>query len=329
MQRILMSGVAAALAGALWAAAPAGAVDLKLLSSWDKSNYPTWVVVVKYIEIVHKDGGGKVKIALSGPEVVPPFEQLQPVAAGVFDMLYTHGVYHAGSKGIALVVDAIDIDPYKRRQSGVWDSVDKYYQKHNKLKLVGLPAQSFAGYHMYLKEPPDADGGVKGRKIRGTQSYHGVTRALGATPIVLPPAQIYTSLEKGVIDGAWWPAAGMLTMKHYEVAKYAMRPTIGTSNEPILINMEKWNKLAKAEQEILLDAGKRLEYEVPWFGQDILEKEEAELKKLGVKYVQYPPDKAAMLKKTWNDSLWELAKQCCGDGADELKALALKAALTN
>jgi TRAP-type C4-dicarboxylate transport system substrate-binding protein len=121
----------------------------------------------------------------------------------------------------------------------------------------------------------------------------------------------------------------MLTMKHYEVAKYALRPTFGTSNEPILVNVEKWNKLAKAEQDILLDAGKRLEFEMPWIGKDIYEKEEAELLKLGVKYVNLPPDKAALVKKTWNDSLWELAKQCCPDGADDLKALAAKAALTH
>ena len=64
-------------------------------------------------------------------------------------------------------------------------------------------------------------------------------------------------------------------------------------------------------------------------GQDLYLKEEIELKKLGVKYVSLPPDKAALIKKTWNESLWELAKQCCADGADELRALAAKADLTN
>jgi hypothetical protein len=30
---------------------------------------------------------GKLTIAINGPEAVPPFEQLQPVSAGVFDIL--------------------------------------------------------------------------------------------------------------------------------------------------------------------------------------------------------------------------------------------------
>ena len=249
MQRNLLSCVAAvAVVGA--SAAPAGAVDLKMLMSWDKSNAPIYAVAEHFVKIVHSDGAGKVKIVLAGPEVVPPFEQIQPVSSGVFDMLFTHGVYHAGSKGIALVVDAIDLDPFKRRQAGIIDYIDNYYQKHNKLKLISMPTQSFAGYHMYLKEPPTPQGDVAGRKIRGTQSYFGVIKALGGTPVVLPPAQIYTGIEKGVVDGACWPASGMLSMKHYEVAKYAVRPTFGNSNEPILMNLDRWNKLAKQEQQI-------------------------------------------------------------------------------
>ena len=321
-----------ALAGVALAAASVGGVQaatLKLLTSWNKNNWPTYAVLQQYLDNVVEIGGDTVKINVSGPEVVPPFEQLQPVASGVFDMLYTHGVYHAGSKGIALVVDAIRMDPLKRRSSGVWDYVDKYYQKHNNLKLVALVSQSFSGYHMFLKEPLNASGDVEGRKIRGTSSYHGVIRALGGSPVVLPPAQIYTALEKGVVDGACWPAAGMLSMKHYEVAKYRVRPTFGSSNEPILINLDSWNKLNDKEKGVLLAAGRETELEMPWVGSEILAEETRALDKFGVKTLNLPPEKAAMVKVAWSKSLWELARKCCADGADELYALAKKADLTD
>ena len=114
--------------------------------------------------------------------------------------------------------------------------------------MVTLPAASFSGYHMFLKEPLSPAGDVKGRKIRGTLSYHGVIRALGGSPVVLPGSQIYSALEKGVVDGACWPAAGMLSMKHFEVAKYRVRPTFGTSNVPVLVNLDSWNKLNDKEK---------------------------------------------------------------------------------
>jgi hypothetical protein len=47
-----------------------------------------------------------------------------------------------------------------------------------------------------------------------------------------------------------------------------------------------------------------------------------------MKVIQFPPDKAAAIKKIWVTSLWELAEQCCVDGAKELRELALKANLT-
>ena len=322
----------APLAGAALAIAMAGAVEaasLKLLTSWNKNNWPTYAVLQQFLDNAKEIGGDTVTFTISGPEVVPPFEQLQPVASGVFDMLYTHGVYHSGSKGIALVVDTIDMNPLKRREVGIWDFVDKYYQKHNNLKLVGLPAQSFSGYHMFLKEPLSPEGDVKGRKIRGTLSYHGVIRALGGSPVVLPGSQIYTALEKGVVDGACWPAAGMLDLKHYEVAKYRVRPTFGSSNEPILINLDSWNKLNDKEKGVLLAAGRETELEMPWVGREILANENRELDKLGVKTLHLPPDKAELVKTAWSTSLWDVARKCCGDGADDLYKLAKDAGMTD
>ena len=322
----------APLAGAALAVAMVGAVEaasLKLLTSWNKNNWPTYAVLQQYLDNVKEIGGDTVKISVQGPEVVPPFEQLQPVASGVFDMLFTHGVYHAGSKGIALVVDTIDVDPLKRRSAGIWDAVDKYYQKHNNMKMVALVGASFSGYHMFLKEPLSPEGDVKGRKIRGTLSYHGVIRALGGSPVVLPGSQIYSALEKGVVDGACWPAAGMLSMKHYEVAKYRVRPTFGSSNLPVLVNLDAWNKLNDKEKGVLLAAGRETELEMPWVGRQILAEETGKLDGFGVKTLHLPPEKADLVKKAWSTSLWEVARKCCGDGADGLYKLAKDAGMTD
>lgn len=328
MTKKLLWGVAATAAASMPLVASADA-NLKLLSSWNKSNWPTYVVVDEFQKRVHKASNNKIKITISGPEVVPPFEQLQPVSAGVFDMLFTHGVYHAGSKGLALVVDAIENNPKKRRDVGIIDAVDKYYQKNNNVKLVALVSSSNAGYHMFLKKPLSPEGDVRGRKIRGTQSYHGVIRALGGSPVVLPGGEIYTALEKGVIDGACWPAAGMLSMKHYEVAKYRVRPTFGSSNLPILVNLAKWRKLSKTDQNVLTSVGKKLEIDMPAIGDKILDEETAELRKYGVNDITLAPDKVKLVNKVWNESLWDVANKCCGDGAKSLRALAKKNGMTN
>ncbi|NQU72200.1 MAG: TRAP transporter substrate-binding protein DctP, partial [Rhodospirillales bacterium] len=159
--------------------------------------------------------------------------------------------------------------------------------------------------------------------------YHGVIRLLGGSPVVLPGGQIYTALQKGVIDGAAWPAAGMLSMKHFEVAKYRVRPTFGTSNLVFLANLDKFKKLSKAEQKVLLDAGRKTEMEMPAIGDKIQAEEDVKLDKMGLKYTTLTPAHFKQVKATWNSSLWDVANQCCGDGAGKLRALAKKAGLTN
>jgi len=320
---LAFSGVATAMAG------PAAAAELKLLSSWDKSNWPTYAVLDRFVKNVEKVGGKAVTITISGPEVVPPFEQLQPVKSGVFDMLFTHGVYHVGSKGLAATLDAMEPDPIRQRSSGAWQFVDEYYQKQHGLKLVSLAPASTQGYHIFLKQPLSPEGDFKGRKIRGTQTYHGVIRLLGGQPVVLPGSQIYSALEKGVVDGAAWPAAGMLTMKHYEVAKFKIRPTFGSVSEPILVNLNAWNKLSRKEKDVLLEAGYLTELEMPWIGDRILAEESAALDKLGVKVTELPESRAAEVKRTFQESIWALGKSCCGEAAEKLRALAKKAGLTH
>src|SRR5688572_21138705 len=126
----LIVGVAAVAAVALAGPAFAQTKTIKLLSSWDKTTYAAYEAALAFQERLKTASGGKMDIDMKGPETVPPFQQIQPVSAGVFDMLFTHGVYHAGSKGLTLVADAIEPDLEKRRSSGVIDYLDKYYQKH-------------------------------------------------------------------------------------------------------------------------------------------------------------------------------------------------------
>jgi TRAP-type mannitol/chloroaromatic compound transport system substrate-binding protein len=320
----LLAGTASLL---LVASAGASAANLKILTSWNKNIWPTYVVLDTFVKNISKIGGDKIKVRISGPEVVPGFQQLQPVKAGVFDILFTHGVYHMGSKGLAASVDALNADPVGKRTSGVWDFLDNFYQQTHGLKLLAISANSTKGYHIFLKKPIEG-GNWKGRKIRGTQTYHGVIKLFGGEPVVMPGSQVYSALEKGVVDGAAWPAAGMLSMKHYEVAKYKVRPTFGTSTLPILMNMKSWGKLTKEEQNILLQAGRLTELEMPWIGDQMQADEDAKLAKLGVKITRIPANRIAEMRKTFSHSIWGLGEKCCGAAAKQMRALAEKAGLS-
>ena len=110
------------------------------------------------------------------------------------------------------------------------------------MKVLALPqVPEGSAYNIMLKAPVGSQGDLQGRKIRATQTYAGVLSMLGASPVNLPPAEIYPSLEKGVVDGAAWPVIGPLGYRWYEVAKYILRPSFGVVVNSILMSTAGWN----------------------------------------------------------------------------------------
>ena len=151
------------LAATLSATGFAQAAELKMLSSWTPQNKGTWGTEQMIMAMVPEVSKGRLTIKRSGPEAVPPFEQLQPVAAGAFDILVTHGAYHSGNTAIGMALDGIQGDPAKRRETGIWDFAAKHYLKHGVATLAFVP-QGKSGYQIVLRGAVGADGGFKGLK---------------------------------------------------------------------------------------------------------------------------------------------------------------------
>ncbi len=311
-----VAGLAVALTIALSGAAHAK--DLRMLSSWSPANKGTYLSETTFMKLVGEVSKGKLAIKRSGPEAVPPFEQVQPVAAGVFDILITHGAYHAGTTGIGMALDVVNSDPAKRRTSGVWDWVDKHYQKHG-LKALAFVPQGRVGYQMILRKPIGPSGDIKGLKIRGTVTYHPLIKTLGGAPVVIPGGQVYSALEKGVVDGACWPTAGPLDLKWYEVAKHYVRPAFGVSTLLLFMNLNKFKALPKDEQAVLLEAGKRLEEEVFKQFDALAAEEEKGMKAKGMSETRFSKANEAKIAKSFEDGVWGLVVAKSKAQGEELK----------
>jgi TRAP-type C4-dicarboxylate transport system substrate-binding protein len=271
---------------------------------------------------------GGIKFVIAGPETVPPFEQLQPVASGVFQMLFTHGVYHYGTTGLATALDAVKGELDARRKAGISDAIDKHYQKLG-LKLVALPISATRGYHIILRAPVTAGGDLQGRKIRGTPSYHPVFQMLGAAAVVLPGSEVYSALEKGVVDGAAWPASGVLGTRWYEVAKYMLRPGFGVNHYLFLANLAAWNKLSEVERKTMLDEGRKIED--AWYKEydRMVEEEEKALIGKGMQITQMGEAQKAKLGAAWAEGLWGLAEKKSGKEAQDLRQMLKSKGLTD
>lgn len=284
----------------------AKAEQFRMLSSWDKNYANNPVVLNPFMQGIEAASNGRMKFTVSGPETVPPFEQLEPLASGAFDFLFTAGSYHFGTTTLLSVMGALEGDLATVRASGILNELNKYYEKLG-VKVVALPITPTGGYHIILKQPIGPSGDLQGRKIRGTPVYASVIKMLGGAMTVLPPAEIYTSLEKGVADGAAWPVTGALSFRWNEVAKYLLRPAFGVETAPILMNLNTWNKLSAADRAIIDQESRKVE---DLFYKEIVRMwhdEETELFAKGVSVTNMGDAQKSKLQDAWSTGMWDIA----------------------
>lgn len=281
MKKLLEIVAAAAVGLTISIAAPLAA-DMKMLTAWGPNHSGTANMAYGYIKLVEDMTGGDVSIKASGPEVVPGGKQLQPVSSGVFDLIYTHGLYHTGTTGIGAAIDAVNGDIEKRRTSGVWDWVDKHYQETQNLKVLSIPTAT-TGFRFFLKDEMDPGKKLDGMKIRALPSYNKIVGSLGGTAVVIPFGELYSAAEKGVIDGLVWPSVGAVGFKFHEVTPYLAEPAFGTVSYLIMMNLDKWNALDADTQKTMLEAGHKLEQDTVGIFNQLLEQENAMMVEAGAK----------------------------------------------
>lgn len=307
-------------------ATPAAAQNLTMLSGWDESYEAVPVFAQGFIERVAEKSGGEFTIQLRGPETVPPFEQLQPVSAGLFDMLFTHGAYHLGETSMAFGMDAIEDDPAARRESGIYDLIDEHYAKHN-LKLIGVFSAA-SGYHILLRQPIGQDGGLQGLRVRASATYHDFITALNGSVVTLPASDIYSSLDRGVVDGAAWPVFGAMDYRWYEVANHMTRPTFGINNHSIFMNLNAWNNLTEEQQALLTEVAIELEVEGRAEFEALFEEENEAMVEAGLAVTEFGPEYADRVEAIFAEGVWRQVLAHSGGDGEAFQALAIERGLT-
>lgn len=301
--------------------------DLRMISSYNTTGVYAQEVAQRYINKVGEASKGNTKIALDGPGVISPFEQLQPVAAGVYDLLYTHGAYHTNVTGVGAAMDAVFVNPKKTRDSGLWAVIDEHYNGLG-LKLIAIVPLGSSGFQYILKNPITEAPGLKGRKLRGSPTYTNVTKGLGGTPVLMSSGDVYSALDRGVIDGAAWGLNGVEKLGWHEVAGYFSKPTFGQTYTYLLMNKNAFDKLDKTEQSVLLSQGQQLEEEIVPILDKLAQAEWKTLEEKGMAATEFKPADAEQLDALVNAGIWQLGLDKSPETVTKMRDIAIKNEMT-
>ena len=116
-------------------------------------------------------------------------------------------------------------------------------------------------------------------KIRCSPTHVNFLKSINAQPVVIPPPDVYTALERGVVDGVVWPAGLIRDWGWNEILKDDVTPTFYQGYCVVLINLDIWKKLPEDVMKVLLNTQKQGEQYVNALADEFVSKEMKETRK--------------------------------------------------
>jgi TRAP-type C4-dicarboxylate transport system substrate-binding protein len=139
-----------------------------------------------------------------------------------------------------------------RRGSPYFNFITKECGKKN---LTLLSLSSTSPEEIISLKPLRSLDDLKGVKIRVTGASHSRSaKALGLIPLPMPSSEIYTSLQRGVIDASMGVDVTFKARKLYEVAKYQLNLGAFLFDWALLMNKTKFDKLTQDQKNVILNA---------------------------------------------------------------------------
>src|SRR5215470_9179633 len=256
-----------------------------------------------FIERVNADGKGIIQINyIGGPKAMPPFEVGNALKTGVVDIANTTGAFTTNVMPESDAWKLTELPMSELRKNGGFDYMAKLYaEKMNAIFLARLTDNN--PFHLYLNKPitkPD----LTGLKIRITPVYRDFFQALGATVVQTPPGEVYTSLERGVVDGYGWPTAGIFDLGWHEKTKYRVDPGFYRAEVSFLMNKTSWGKLDEAQRKIINEAAARIEADSAAYEAAANTADIERMKQVGIETIEFKGADAEVYLTKAYDAAW-------------------------
>lgn len=236
--------------------------------SSDQAGNPNYLLQKEWADSIAglTDGAVSIELLPVGSIVEHP-ETLDAISAGILDGHVTDSSYFAGKDAaFALIANPV----------GAWSApqqmFDYIYDGGGKelmnellnpygLQFIGATTPGLEAF--VSKVPIDTVEGLKGLKLRAPEGLvNQVFAAAGASPVNLPSSEVFTSLDKGVIDAADFSVFSTNQAQGLnDIAKHPIYP--GFHSMPLIeisMNKEKWDALSE-------DVRATIEQSVVDFGQ--------------------------------------------------------------
>jgi TRAP-type mannitol/chloroaromatic compound transport system substrate-binding protein len=269
LYRLFASAAAVAFATTAWAQQD---YDLKFQSS-DNSGTAAFEVQQAWAEHVGEISEGRIQVEmLPVGSIVEYNETLDAVGAGILSGHVTDSSYFTGKDpAFALIGNPVGAysSPEELRaffnEGGGTELYNEILNPYG-VQFIGPAAQTPES--VPSKIPIESVEDLQGVKIRAPEGMvQSAFAAAGASPVNLPQSEVFTSLDKGVIEAA---DATTLATNHsmglHDVAQHPIYPGFHSLplNE-VSINKATWDEMSEEDRQLLSES-------VTWYAEQLAER---------------------------------------------------------
>lgn len=275
---------------------------LRGITPWN-ADYDMSQAFMLYRDMVNERLKGKLEIRyLGGPEVVQPNLQLDALKNGVVDIVLTAAAYYRGEVPGASAVMFTSKSPSELRKSG-YASLMQEIHKEKGIQYMGNAAGG-KKYRLYLNKKIDKPD-LSGMTIRVSPVYLPLVQALGGNPVSISPSELYTALERNVVQGYGWPETGTIEMGLQETTKYVLDHSFYSLDTAVLMNQSVYEKLPEDVKKELDEITIEWEIKVEELLRKKLAEENQRLTDAGLEFIRFSDEDATAFLDTVNKAGWE------------------------
>ena len=309
------------LGGLLLGECEADPVVLKLVTAW-QSNYFDSSNFLKTVDAINLAAEGNFVIKyLGGPEVIPVRQLGESLRDGTVDMAFFAMAYTAGLEPAVQYGMISPFSPWQERENGTLDSWNKIYTKKLRAFCLGRFGWGKQFYFLFGKKKKVTKPDFTGLKIRSSPVLDPIITKLGGARVGTSMGELYTAMDRGVIDGYGTPLLGIRDLGLQEVTKYVIDEPFWYTETRAMINLSKWQSLSPDLQKLMVELFSKEEKPDAARVAEVVGKEKGELNKAGLQFIKFTPADAKYFYNVVSDIGWESATKRAPEYETEFKKL--------
>ena len=309
---------AGAIAPAVALATPAiaqGKIEWKMPTSFPAKAPGVGTNATTFAERVGQMSGGRLTIKVfSAGELVPPFGVEDAVQQGSAEIGHSTPYYAAGKNSalhffstVPFGMTAMELAGWLRYGGGqqLWEEINA--ERGLKPFYSGNSGVQAAGW---FKREINSVADFSGLNMRIAGLGGEAMRKLGTNAVLLPPQEIFAAFQSGAIDAAEW--VGPLLDQAFGLNKVASICYVPAFHEPgaaleVVVNQAAYDGLPDDLKAVIANAAEAAAHETLSQFQYFNALAFGQLKEAGVRFLNFPPEVVAALRKASAEVMEEQA----------------------